>query len=579
MDDLFDDPPDTLGKPPPPPPPLPTASLLVDPKLLTKALKKMQGLVRGNGMSPEEVSLGTEEGDVNVTMYRFRARTFLKLVPEYGVKTEPGRNTKAELMPTQAEFNRALAQAIMDARTIPEKRKQIVDFMFARTDKGFGIKEQRIRFHHLNRDFVQHEKCITCKNIGRTACGKCHGHGVMNCANCQGRRQVVCPRCRGTAKIHTNKGTIPCQLCRADGKVNCPKCAGRGQIKCRTCAAVGSLQCRPCAGTGWLSHLAHIETYAQIYFDFEREILPPPLIALIEQNPARLVERNDIEVALKEGWTPEEKIARGETQEKKKDTDGEPDDMIWLDYDAICPYGPIAFKLKERVVAANLFGFQARLNDCPPFLDEMTKIGQQALIDAATGRGDVIGKVQRAAKFALLQDIITQTLRLKNPLKTQQLMVTKYTAGMKPEHFAQLINAADFSIRHITRKWRSIGLVLGLVGFSGISGYYFMLGGRSLLQPHSLPEIILWPVDVLLLPLGMIMGTFCSKFMALWSQNRALKNIVPDEILGRTLPKAGKTMWWALGLSAAIIAISLITAATQQFPIPGWLGYILNTLN
>lgn len=562
MSDLFDQPPQGTN-----PPPLPkSADLQVDPRLLAKALKKMQGLVRGNGIKAEDVSIDPNPEGTGVQIYRFRARTRLKLVPEYGIKTEAGRNTKAELMATQAEFNTALSRTIIEARTIPERRKQIVDFMFARTDKGFGIEEQRIKFHALNRNFVQHEKCLPCKNTGRIMCNKCQGHGIMPCANCQGRRQVVCPRCRGTTKMHVNNKTIPCTYCRHDGKVNCPKCAGRGQMKCATCASSGSLQCQPCAGTGWLSHLAHIEIFAQIFFDFEREVLPPPLVTLIEHNAPKLVEKNDIEVVLKDGWTPDEKTARltarGEGAEQKKETDGEPDDTIWLDYDAICPYGPITFKLKERIISANLFGFQARLNDCPSFLDDLTRIGQQALTDAATGRGDVIGKIKRAAKYALLRDIMAQTLRLKNPVKTQQLLVTKYTAGMKAEKFGELILASDLALRHISRKGRTMGLIIGLIAFAGFMMWYYLLEGKATLLPNDLKLPVTLAIEATLIPIGALLTIYTAKLTAKWSQNKALQGIIPDEILQKSLPRAGKTITWAF-LGVSIITLALMAWTYQ----------------
>ena len=568
MEDLFD----LAEKNTPPAPVAAQVNLQVDPRLLAKALKKVQGLVRGNGLRVEDVRL---DGEHQVKMYRFRARSFLRLATEYGIKTEAGRNTKCELMPTQESFHHAVAQVIIDARLIPEKRKQIVDFMFARSDKGFGIKDQRIKFQFLTRDFVQHEKCIGCKNTGRVGCSKCQGHGVLSCVNCQGRRQVVCPRCRGTTKVHLNNETVPCDYCRADGKINCPKCAGRGQQKCGSCAASGSLLCQPCAGSGWLSHMAHIETYAQMFFDFDREGMPQPLVSLIEKNAARLVEKNDIEVSLTKGWGQQERAVQAGGLPVAKDTDNEPDDMIWLDYDAMCPYGSVVFQLKERELSANLFGFQARLNDCPPFLEGLTKIGQQALIEASTGQGDVSGKIRKAAKYAVLRDIITQTLRLKNPIKTQQFMLSKYAAGMSPNKFAQLISATDLSVRHITRKPRIIGLVFGLSVFTALTAFYFLAGARVMIH---MPLWALWGFDALFPVLGIFFGIAGAKFAALWSQNRALKGVVADDVLRHILPKAGRVVWWAIGLSM-IIFLGILSFSWFNNAAPEWVYYFLKSHN
>jgi hypothetical protein len=319
--------------------------------------------------------------------------------------------------------------------------------------------------------------------------------------------------------------------------------------------------------------LAHIEIFAQLSFDFDRTNLPPSLAALIEKTAARLVEMNDIEVTLKDGWKPPEKGARGEvvTAAAVKKTDSEPDDTIWLDYDAICPYGPITFKLKERIVSANLFGFQVRLNDCPPFLNDLTRIGQQALMDAATGQGNVAEKIQRAAKYAILRDVIVQTLRLRNLRKAHQLLIAKYTAGMKPEHFEQLVKAADLSLSHITQRSRIIGSIVGLSGYAGFTGYYFLAGGRAALLVNGAPEQMLWALDATLIPLGMIMGIIGSKFIAFYSQNDILRNIVPNEILKRTLPKVGKIMWWNFGGAIAIFTATLAIGIISGADLPAWL--------
>lgn len=573
MNDLFDQQPATQDIPGPTEA---KDSLKLDPKLLEKALKRMQGLVRGNGLSINDVTLGTEDNNVTVKTYRFSARTSLKLVSEYGVKTEPGRNTKAELMPSQAEFNKALSQTVIDARSIPERRKQIIDFIFSRADKGFGIKDQRIKFHELNRDFVQHEKCVSCKASGRISCGKCHGHGLLTCINCQGRRQVVCPRCRGTTKINSAKGPIACQFCRSDGKINCPKCTGRGQTKCPSCAATGALQCQPCAGTGCISHLAHIEIFAQMHFDFDRTNLPSPLCAILENSASKMVEKNDIEVSLIDIPPHTDKLVRADTLAANRGNEVEPSDTIWLDYDAICPYGGIAFKLKERIISANLLGFQARLMDCPPFLNDLTKIGQQALIEAATGHGDVIGKIKKAAKYNLLRDTIVQTIRLKNLHKAHQLLAAKYMAGINPQQLELLVRAADTALGHITKKSRIMGMTVGLGLFALLTFFYFTIGGRELLLAQGLSEKTVRVIDGILIPLGTLMGVYGSKFVAKWSRDAALKTIVPDEVLNKVLPKAGKVLWWSAAGAVAITASSVLAAVLSEASLPQWISHLIH---
>src|SRR3990167_5617694 len=94
-----------------------TDKVQIDPKLLTKAHNKMRGLIKGNGLTEDKVILIDTPENTEIKMVRFKARTALKLVPQYGTRTEPGRNTTAELIASEAEFKRAIAQIAIDTRT------------------------------------------------------------------------------------------------------------------------------------------------------------------------------------------------------------------------------------------------------------------------------------------------------------------------------------------------------------------------------------------------------------------------------------------------------------------------------
>lgn len=565
------------------PPPLSATkmdvNLQVDPKLLTKALKKMQGLVNGNGLSPDKVSLLDSPEDTAIKMFRFKARTTLKLVPQYGIKIESGRNTVAELMPSESEFKRSLANIAIDARTSPQKRQQIIDIIFGRSDKGFGIKEQRIKLQSLNRDFVQHQKCLPCANTGRTQCPQCHGKKTGLCPRCQGRRYMKCPRCRGTTKIQTGNGQISCQFCRGDGRISCTVCAAQGQVKCQVCAAAGTLACKPCAATGWLSHLAHIEVYAQVVFDFDKESLPVLLASSIEKNPSRCIEKHEIEVAIKKHLPSGQVLFDKDGQPiNPSAVDIEPDDTIWIDYEAISPFGPISFQLDTEKVSGQLFGFQARLLEFPHFMDKLTQSNQDALIKASQASKDRRSFLEEAVKSRFVKDVIAQILILKNVPKSKFFLGEKYSTGVDKSKLNTLIDAADLTLRRITRIWRSVGMFMGLILFSLILEYYYLGGGRLSLKLLGLPELAVIPIDILLIPSGVIMGVFSSKLIAKWSQNKALHGIVDAEILKAMLPKAGKTLMWSIALTMIIILATLVLIVMGGYPLPSWLEFITTRL-
>lgn len=529
---------------------------LIDPKLKARALKRLQGIVKGNGIKVEDVKLE----DCQALVYPFQARTFVKLAPQYGVRIEPGLNKTAELVINQDDFNRSLNTSVMQSRTEPAKRKSIIDYLFARPDKGFGMKDQKVSFHSLSRDFVTHEGCITCSKHGKIHCQKCHATGVINCSLCQARKQITCPQCRGSGKTPGSSQAHSCVKCRGDGKIQCTQCGGRGQLKCQTCASTGTLKCQKCAGTGWLSHLAHVQMEAQIHFDFEREVLPIEVHKMVDAFGSRLVEKNDIEVVLRK---------QPVTQQEINDEivlSHEPQDMIFIDYEAKVPFGQISFRMKDRVIPATLFGYHGKLIEAPSFLDDITQKGQHVLKEAANNTGDVAEKIRRAAKYRLLCDVIIQAAGKAKQRQAIEILTNRYPTGMGADKMLNLLILADKALKNVTRKPRAIGLNVGFALFAAVLSAYLFASGRSLLSTSTgLPEMGISVVEGLFIPLGMMLSAFTAQAFSLVAQKKAIDGLAPKEMMTRTMPKAGKTIWWALG-GSIVIWVALITASVFFTP-------------
>jgi hypothetical protein len=517
---------------------------LIDPKLKARALKRLQGIVKGNGIKVEDVTLE----DCDATVYPFQARTFVKLAPQYGVRIEPGLNKTAELLTGLEEFNRSLTTSVVQSRTEPPKRKAIIDFLFARPDKGFGMKDQKVSFHSLSRDFVMHEGCITCSKLGKVQCQKCHATGLITCTLCQSRKQITCPQCRGTGKTPGSQKPHSCIKCRGDGKILCTGCGGRGQIKCQTCAANGTLKCQKCAGTGWLSHLAHVQMEAQIHFDFEREVLPVEVHKMVDAFGSRLVEKNDIEVVLRKQPVTQQDI------NDEIALSNEPQDMIFIDYEAKVPFGPIRFRMKDRVIPATLFGYHGKLIEAPSFLDDITQKGQHVLREAANNSGNVAEKIRRAAKYRLLCDVILQAAGKAKQRQAIEILTNRYPTGMAADKMLNLFILADKALKNVTRKPRAIGLSVGLGLFAALMGAYLFMGGRSIAATSTgFPETGVSVIDGLFIPLGMMLSAFMAQAFSMAAQKQALAGLASQDTV-RLMPKVGKTIWWALGGSLVIWA-------------------------
>lgn len=106
----------------------------IDPKLLDRALKRIKSYLRGNAHDLKDVQISDSKG---VQTFRFRADVQIKLVPQYGIKIEPGKNMRAELAVSQEDFQRKIQGSVHEIVTVPQKRQLVVDFVFNRSDKGF----------------------------------------------------------------------------------------------------------------------------------------------------------------------------------------------------------------------------------------------------------------------------------------------------------------------------------------------------------------------------------------------------------------------------------------------------------
>ena len=525
----------------------------IDQRLIDRALRRMKGLVHGNGAWAKDVKLISHD----IKMIRFPARTTLKLSAEHAMRIEPGRNMTAEAVPTEEEFRRTLHMLPQLAVSNPDTKKMITDIAFARTDKGFGINDQRMEFHALRKTLVVHEKCAQCKNMGRTVCINCQGQKVLNCINCQGRRQIVCPRCRGTARIQTPKGADPCTFCHADGRITCPQCVGTGQIKCPKCASTGYIPCQYCAASGWMSHIATINMYATTLFEYDRSNLPPFLVGEMEQRAARLVQKNDIEVALVHPHASELGMQTSQLNDKHavKDT-------LVLDYNVTCPIGPISFDVNGNTISGVMFGFQARLMEMPPFLDTMTKKGQDALRATVASRKWTPQLLRRAIKYALIKDILTKTLQIKNTAKAHMFLTEKYAVGINPDRLEELVTLSGQILHRTTRISRYTGMVCGLIIYAVL---YSLLALKF--DPQSLPQIGVPGLTFWILLLGSPfagygLSVLFARMLGIIFQIQALAGIIDSAHLKKNFPAAGKTR---IGSAVGTSIITLIILAI------GWL--------
>lgn len=344
--------------------------------------------------------------------------------------------------------------------------------------------------------------------------------------------------------------------------MNCPTCQARGLIRCQNCAASGSIACKPCAGSGWLSNITHIEVYGKVNFNIDGDNFTPSFAHALEEHKHHCIEKHDIEADI-----------------LPPDMEHEPEDTIHIDYAAMTPYGSLVFAEPEKEISGNLFGYQCRLKDFPAFVDEYSQQGQETLINFYKNKSGNAGSIlHKAAEFAYLKELITQSYRLKNKRKVYQIMLAKYTAGIDHQRLQQLINAADYALKHITRYWRIAGMMAGAIFFAFVGYEYFLNGGWDVLRDLSLTSLLIKIIDISLLPIGILTNIYAGKLASVWIQRKTLESIIPKEFLGFTLPKAGKTFSWSIGLILVIYIGLLVAGYMMNTNIPAWAESMLKFL-
>ncbi|MDY0029767.1 MAG: hypothetical protein RBR86_07475 [Pseudobdellovibrionaceae bacterium] len=548
----------------------------VDPKLLERSLKRIRSYLRGNALDLKSVHISES---VHVLTYRFRAGVQIKMVPQYGVKTEPGKNMRAELAVSQEDFQRKIRSSVHDIATVPQKRQLVVDFVFNRSDKGFCIKDQAVKFKSLARDIVQHEQCAACTHSGYVPCSRCRGKRMEVCPNCRGTRQMPCSKCGGSGRLQTAQGSMPCDFCHGQTRISCTMCGAQGQVKCRGCGARGEIACQKCSGTGWLSHVAHIEFQGRVHFSFEKHKLPPRLVSLIEDRGAFLASRGDLEVSL----LPQQSVQTYTTGEdvSQQGSENAFEDTVLIEYDASCPYGALEFDADTKKIPTILLGWQARLIEAPSFLEDYTRAGIEALEEAGQGKGQVriISLLKRAARYAIWKELLSQVLQSGNLRKVTQIMLNRYEAGVSRDCMVRMVKSSDRAIRSVTRLPRYAGIVSGLVLYAAIVFKIYESGLRGDLANFfgvsavsSLSHIF----DIFFTLCGILLGGGLGQLTAWIAQKRAFSGIVSDDILSRRLPRMGVALIWAVTGSLLITIGGLIAAALtisegDVLDIPEWI--------
>lgn len=536
--------PPTLHEPPPPPP-------LITEEVRSRALGKLLALLKGNGIKAEKVSIES----VTAQTLTFEAKAYVRLATRYASKSLPGKIDKGEAIGSPQAFEAALRNMTVEMQRDAGKRQTIIDFILARPDKGYGARDQVVKFEALSKDYVSHEACANCSNsglgVGKMICTKCGGNTSMTCQNCHGRQNILCPHCRGNGTVTQNGKVLTCTRCKGRTRVQCPACQGRGQVKCKGCNGSGAASCATCKASGFISHLAHVELMGHLHFDYDRQGLPIELTKLIDAFSTRYIEKGDIDLGI----------------EMPSYDENEPPENIPILYHVTVPYGEITFKIGKKIATCVMLGHNGELIKGPEFLDAITHNGQQLLARAASGQGNVGGNLRAAAKYRILREAIIIAAGQMPVRKALSKLLQKYPVGISSEKVLKFLMQANQAMQVITYKPRLIGLSVGSIAFSVIAALYFMV-----LRTTLLPELVNIPVDpnlslmlcdVVTCLVGTLVIVMASQAFAGNALKKSLTGLASSAAMKNILPKIGWTLWAAFALSLAVTAAFYFMFALQ----------------
>lgn len=533
-------------------PPLPKLATPADPKLAEKALQMVKTLCRGNGVKTDQVTLKSFSGQ----MITIAAHTYLEVKPVTREKVVPGKQVIGTMTPGRPGALSAIDQTILNAIKHAGLRRQMIDILLKRADKGFALPESTtLSVDFLTQDFCWHESCRHCSGQGKSPCPRCNGNMREQCNQCMGRTMVPCTLCRGNGTITGQNGkTQPCTRCHGQRQMGCPLCQRTGKITCRQCRGNGYSQCTSCSGSGVFTHTLSLTPQLVTHYEYARADAPLDILHLLDAHANEFMMKGHMKVSANPAQTDPGILA--------------------IEYDVTFPYGEIIFMLGKRELKAKLFGFKSRLTNLPNFLEKITAPGFDHLEVAASGQGSVAAQIKKASRYRLIAQALLMAGQNSVRVTADSLM-KKFPMGLSKNMAEKIAKTADGAVGNITRKPRYVGLALGLILVTGLYAFYYLGTGRAMLAvPVSLFRFDVL-IDLFIILLGGTLTTLCIRMSAANAMRRALGHLVDAKNRRKLIPKAGASAWWgyAGGFFIYLIMVEL-TRHVDGAVVPAWYQFI-----
>ena len=536
-------------------------------EILEKAVKRVQAVVKGNGMRGLQVALADFEGEI----LKFETYELFRMDPAMAEKRVNGKQN-GEVVGSSGDM-RTKMQALLERITVdPEVKKNIIALLKKREDVGYALTDQTIALDTFNKNYVVHELCTACAGSKALACGLCHGDGRATCHRCKGAMLVECPLCQGHKTVAAGGGRRTCPKCNGKGRAQCHICRGKGVTSCKNCGGDGKLSCQQCGSTGWHSLIGSLVVKAKCSFWYDKEAMiegdlsAPELPPLIDKLGVQLFLDKHADITLIEDLT------------RLKELDQEAKDKEFkIPYKVRLPWGNVSFRLKDKVINGKLFGLHPELVHVDPFLEEPLFPGLRLLDEAARTPGNAADKIREASRFRAMGEALVLASRMGHN-RAFEAFEKRYPFGLKIETLHKILISADLALKNVTRKPRRIGVAIGSALSFIILGAYYLSPLRSYIYPSLPVDAARVALDILLLLVVMALTWLMVQSTATRALQDSMKHLLPPDKCKKLHPKAGIAGNVGIGIAALIWAamIPLTHIAGQTTPL--WFEKILTLL-
>lgn len=500
-----------------------------------KILKVLRGIAKGNGIDPSDIIYDRFEGETILG----RAQTQITLSPLTAQKLLTGRDQNGVVVGSEQELQTEITKVTESISTNESIAQKIKNLVIEKEGKGFAVKNYKQKLSDLHKVFVIHKACHTCQSRGKIPCVQCKSMGKFDCNVCHGFGKIE----------QLNNTTVSCHVCHGKKRIVCPSCKGHKKTNCHGCAA-----------SGWMSEITSVDQEATIMFHVNRSNISDDLAIMIEQQGGQMLARHDIEA---------ENIELNEEEKQQLKPN-----QTAIGYGFRFPYGPIHFKFKNNSLTAILLGYQGRLAECPPFLEQCIKPSLITLKKAATAQpSKTYALLEKACQHRMIKNII-QCSAEQSPKGALKVLKRKYPYGIQNKTLKMMIGASRQSFLDLTKTGRTKGVVVGLFGALCITVLYYLVVRNGVLSHVTPTTKMVTMIDSTALVSGLVCNIYLVQLMAKMELSKRLSDLLKKPInVKATQMKIGYS--WivsVLGNLVLFFGVSFL-AFTQDMitMLPAWL--------